>query len=325
MQRLVFVVLLLLSVGLCVAKGPYKVSGNKVIDGDGKPHKFMGVDRCTLEWSPTGERISLADFKLMASWGSNIVRIALNQDYLLKGANNYSQSYNATVYNAVQLAHQAGLDVILDLHWSDKGDLRSTAPGQQRMADQNSVEFWKQMAELYKGDAGAVFELYNEPHDVSWDVWLNGGASGEGWQATGFQQLYDAVRSTGADNVVIIGGLNWGYDLSGVAQHKVKGYNIVYNTHPYNYGGKQPENWEAGFGYLTATDPVIATEFGDGDCSPQYYTSFVDYAKQKGIMWTAWAWYPGGCAFPALINDWNGTPSVSGQIVKAALLAESNL
>ena len=30
------------------------------------------------------------------------------------------------------------------------------------------------------------------------------------------QQLYDTVRATGAQNLVIIGGLNWAYDLSGV-------------------------------------------------------------------------------------------------------------
>jgi hypothetical protein len=35
--------------------------------------------------------------------------------------------------------------------------------------------------------------------------------------------------------------------------------------------------------------------------------------------WTAWAWYPGGCAFPALIDDWSGTPSATGTIVRAAL------
>jgi len=307
---------------LVQGKGPYKVVGNKVLDADGKQHKFMGVDRPSLEWGPSGDRFSLSDFQLMASWGSNTVRIPLNQDYWLQGSRNYSANYNATVRNVVTWAHQAGLDVILDLHWSDKGNLANSVPDQQRMADKNSVTFWQQVAALYKNDPGVLYELYNEPHDVSWSVWLNGGDSGDGFTVAGMQQLYDAVRGAGATNPVIVGGLNWAYDLSGVPSNRVKGDNIIYNTHPYDYGGKQPSNWDSGFGFLTATDPVIATEFGDSDCSPGYYQSFLAYAQAKGVMWTAWAWYPGGCSFPAIINDWSGTPSVSGALVKAALLSQ---
>jgi len=321
LKLIILVSFLLISViNLVHSKGPYKVSGNKVIDSSGKPYYFYGVDRCSLEWSSVGDHISLNDFKLMNTWGSNVVRIPLNQDFWLQGANNYSANYVSTISQAVNWAHQANMDVILDLHWSDKGDLSNKAPGQQRMADSNSINFWKEVATAYKSDPNVVFELYNEPHDVSWQVWLNGGDSGDGFQAAGMQQLYDAVRSTGAENLVIVGGLNWGYDLSGVANYPVKGYGIIYNTHPYNYGGKQPSDWNSGFGYLTPTYPVIATDFGDGDCSPGYYQDFLAYASRMSIMFTALAWYPGGCTFPALINDWNGTPSVSGALVRAAIL-----
>jgi len=310
--------LLLVGAVLIEAAGPYKVVGNKVLDSAGKQRRFLGVDRPSLEWSVFGERISQSDFYNMASWGANTVRIALNQDYWLVGATNYSGSYNATVLQAVQFAKYAGLTVILDLHWSDKGDLKTNKPDQQIMADTNSITFWKQVADVYKNDPEVLFELYNEPHDISWDVWLSGGYAG-GFQVAGYQQLYDAVRSTGAQNVVIVGGLNWAYDLSGVASHQVQGVNIMYATHPYDFPGKQPSDWNAGFGYLAATYPVIATEFGSGDCSPTYVQNFVDYAQRLNIHWTAWAWYPGGCTFPALITDWNGTPSVPGEVIKKAL------
>src|SRR5262249_17433713 len=156
--------------------------------------------------------------------------------------------------------------VILDLHWSDRGDLGNQGPGQQRMADQNSITFWAQVAAKYKGDGRVIFELYNEPHDVSWDVWLGGGPSGDGFTAAGMQALHDAVRGAGAENVVIVGGLGWAYDLSGVPSHRVQGHNIVYATHPYDKPGKQPSDWDKGFGFLTSTDPVIITEFGTMNC-----------------------------------------------------------
>jgi hypothetical protein len=41
------------------------------------------------------------------------------------------------------------------------------------------------------------------------------------------------------------------------------------------------------------------------------------------MSWTAWAWYATGspgCSFPSLIVDWSATPTVQGDVVKAALL-----
>jgi hypothetical protein len=35
-----------------------------------------------------------------------------------------------------------GMAVIIDLHWSDAGNLANTSPGQQCMADENSLTYW---------------------------------------------------------------------------------------------------------------------------------------------------------------------------------------
>jgi hypothetical protein len=134
------------------------------------------------------------------------------------------------------------------------------------------------------------------------------------------QALYDAVRAVGANNLVIIGGLRWAYDLSGVPGHRIQGYNIAYASHVYDYPDKQPSAWQSDWGFLTATDPVIVTEFGSSNsCSGSFAGSLIDYAAARGLSWSAWAWYPGGCNFPSLIQDWAGTPTAAGQIVKAAL------
>jgi endoglucanase len=138
--------------------------GNKVLDGEGKPHLFHGIARPTLEWSATGENISKGDFQLMASWHANVVRIGLNQAFWLRPL--YAKAYKQTVLQAVEWAKQAGLDVILDLHWSDRGDAKVN-PGQQAMPDQSSLAFWKEVAELFKDDHRVLFELYNEPKNVT--------------------------------------------------------------------------------------------------------------------------------------------------------------
>jgi endoglucanase len=314
-----------------VAAGGYYVNGNTVCTSAGVAHLFHGVDRPSLEWSKAGVHLSAADFGLMGAWKANVVRIALNQDFWLPGSTYSDPTYPARVDTAIAWAESAGLDVILDLHWSDTGVLGSCDPSgncQQRMADANSKTFWSDVAGRYKNDGRVLFELYNEPHDVTWGVWKNGGSSGQGWAVAGMQQLYKAVRDTGANNLVVIGGLNYAFDLSGVPANRIDGYNIVYATHPYNTSGRSPSTWDLAWGNLTATDPVIVTEFGDsssvvGDggmvCASQYSQELITYADSHNAGWTAWAWYPGGCGFPSVVLDWLGTPNAPGAIVKAAL------
>lgn len=324
------------------AANRYYTNGGSVCTADGTVHVFHGVDRPSLEWRSDGVNLSSADFVAMAAWGANVVRIALNQDFWLSGAALYQPSYARTVDDAVTWAEAAGLDVILDLHWSDAGDLTVTStdhamPGysnQQTMADLNSIEFWREVADRYKGDGHVLFELYNEPHGIGWDVWLNGGRAG-GFVVAGMQQLYDAVRGAGANNVVIAGGLSYAYDLSGVGSraYHIIGFNIMYATHPYLTSGDVATGWEDSFGHLQTDDdaPVIATEFGDGrtpQCTEDWDREVIAFIDKHRASWTAWAWYPGvstqdpeGCLFPALIKDWVATPTVQGRVVRAALEA----
>ncbi len=326
------------------APNGYYVNGATVCTADDQPHLFHGVDRPSFEFESGGDHVSADDFVAMADWNANVVRIALNQDFWLSGAALYDPGYESTIKQAVLWAEGAGLDVILDLHWSDRGDLDASALGnqgkqdttgssnQQQMADANSVMFWTQVATDFKGDGRVLFELYNEPNGISWSIWLNGGEA-TGFLVAGMQQLYDAVRAAGADNVVIAGGLEWAFDLSQVYNNMIAGYNIMYATHPYK-GNSQPSSWENSFGYLATQNiaPVIATEFGDPTtkivngtpvdaCTGDWDTALIAFADSHQMSWTAWAWYPGGCAFPSLISDWNDTPTVQGTAVHDALMA----
>src|SRR5205823_4322755 len=103
--------------------GGYYVNGNTICTADGRPHLFHGLDRPSLEWTANGEKFSAADFALMASWKANVVRIALNQDFWLSESPNFNPRYASIVDNAISWADGLGMDVILDLHWSDTGVL----------------------------------------------------------------------------------------------------------------------------------------------------------------------------------------------------------
>ena len=83
-------------------------------------------------------------------------------------------------------AASRGAYVAIDLH-------RFGAP------TDDSVDFWKEAAARYKNHPAVLFDLFNEPHDISWEVWRNGGTVEDKKQRTayespGMQRLVDAVR-----------------------------------------------------------------------------------------------------------------------------------
>src|SRR5690606_11791424 len=95
-----------------------------------------------------------------------------------------------------------------------------------RGPDQDAVEFWKSAAVRYKNHPTVLFGIFNEVFGTTWEVWQRGGLIeyhdqklGETirYQSVGMQALVDAIRATGARNIVVVGGLEWAYDLTGVA------------------------------------------------------------------------------------------------------------
>ena len=49
------------------------------------------------------------------------------------------------------------------------------------MPDSGTTKFWTDAnfgaARLYANDAAVLFDSFNEPHDVTWSQWKNGGCS----------------------------------------------------------------------------------------------------------------------------------------------------
>lgn len=306
--------------GHTIAPGGYYTEGNRFFDSAGNVHVFKGIARPSFEFDPAGIGITREDMQRMAAKGANVVRFALSEGYWLSTHPEFNPQYQAYVDRAIQWTLQAGMDVIIDLHWSG-----SPTAAQQMMADRQSITFWQQAAQKYKNDGRVIFELYNEPHDVSAGVWRNGDG-----QFAGMQEMYDAIRAAGANNLVLAGGLDFAYRLDQVLpDQQLTGINIGYVTHPYKF--KTPA-LPQGYAAATATFPVIATEFGDADvggigpndCDSATYASSIADFTARGVSWTAWAWTvdPKRCSFPSLIDKYDGTPTPPGQVVFDAMAAD---
>ncbi|MCU1459996.1 MAG: Endoglucanase precursor [Acidimicrobiales bacterium] len=308
------------------ASSGFTTSGNTILDGNGKGFIPRGVNRNGLELTPTGYGMSFWDFGWMYNWGASSVRLQLTEVFWLSGSCHFDPAYAGRVDTAVKQITSLGMMAVLDLHTSMGAATPcdvTTPVNDYRMADGQSVNFWQQVAARYKSNPLVAFDLYNEPRDITPNVWRNGGMV-NGWKAVGMQTLYNAVRSTGATNLTFVSGTNWGHDLSSVLWQPIDGYGIVYSSHQYNdYAcGPIAADTDKVVTPVAAKYPVSLNEFGTQCDSPDYNANVIAYAESHGIGWMAFAWNDNGPKAWSLLTAFDThAPSPAGLPVRDALWA----
>ncbi len=180
---------------------------------------------CAQGWGFFDGPSDSASIAAIASWKANAVRVPLNETCWL-AINGVKPAYAGANYaraigDFVDRLNRAGLVVILELHWSAADT--AIALGQAPMPNRDhTLEFWRQVAAAYGSNNRVIFDLYNEPFPDSnrdtpeaWRCWRDGGTcGGMSFQAAGMQELVDTIRSTGATNVLMVGGVQYAATLS---------------------------------------------------------------------------------------------------------------
>jgi endoglucanase len=319
-----------------------RIEGTHFVDGRGETVFLKGASRNSLEYSCEGDRhFAVSDFQAMRSWGMNVVRIPLTLAFWLN-LDGTCPEYQQMVARAVANAEAAGMFVILDLHsvtpFPQDNEIRphDSAYPIYPMPPDTALLFWRQVAAAYANDERVLFELYNEPHDVSWNTWRDGGTvtlpNGTRYHTPGMQAFASIVNAAAPQRIIIVGGLDWSYDLSGVLRgYAISGHNIVYNTHPYLLRGPQPDipsdqppgmirlptDWYHAFGGVAERYPVITTEFGQDDGGSWYNEEVMRYFTELQTGYVAWAWHPGNHHWGALLANYDGAPSPYGAPIRA--------
>jgi hypothetical protein len=323
------------------------VRGNHLVNAAGETIRLLGVDRSGAEYECVGGGavfdgpVSNTAIKAMVAWHVNAVRLPLNEDCWL-GINGTAKSVSGAAYvHAVKqyvLRMQSfGIVVILDLHWAAPGSY--VANSQWPMADaDHAPAFWKSVAATFKGNHGVVFDLFNEPYIASWPCWLSGCSTSYDDNGTtvryataGMQSLVNAVRSTGATQPLMLGGLQWSSDESGWLKYEPKDPDgqLVVSFHTYNFSGcNNIACWDATIKPLAATVPVVTGELGENGCTDTYIDTYMPWADLHGVSYLGWTWDSTGppsnwsCSNgPALITNYKGYPTAFGIGLKHHLAA----
>lgn len=286
--------------GSAPIEGPLRVVGNQILDRNGSRVILDGFDLYGLQSSAHPPGSLFRQIEEAKAWGANVIRVSLGEQLWLKTSCYYEPDYALVVSQVVKWVTELGMVALLDLHFNSVTPC--TPPGQQMMADYpGSVNFWSQVASKFKGNPLVAFGLYNEPHGISNKVWLDGGILLHApipYRAAGMQQLYDAVRATGAQNLVMASGLGWARSFP---NPKLSGYNIVYSVHAYTCPQVPPPECDTPNPYQAPpilnqwvgpaqSVPVMVTEFGFPDPnSGTYNASVAQFAAAHGWGWIAFA------------------------------------
>lgn len=326
------VVLLVIAPARAAATGLH-VEGNRLVDNSQTVH-LHGVNRSGTEYMCSGFSADSFDgpsdqasIDAIKAWNANAVRVPLNEGCWL-GLNGIPQNMTAAKYQQqitdyVGRLAASGLYVVLELHWSAPGLEQST--GQRQMADMDhSPAFWSGVASTFKSNPRVLFDLYNEPHDISWGCLRDGGTcAGVNFQVAGMQTLLNAVRATGATNVVLISGNGWSGDVSRWLEFKPTDplNNIAASWHQYNFSGcTTAACWQSDLVPVLAQVPLVAAEIGENDCGHSFVDAILPWLDDHGASYLAWAWNTYDCGFPSLIVSYDGTPSTYGVGVRAHYL-----
>jgi hypothetical protein len=140
------------------------------------------------------------------------------------------------------------------------------------------------------------------------------------------ERTTDVIREADALTPVMVGGLQFAYDLAFVTERPVRRDNVVYVTHPYPNANWRID-WDEAFGDIAARYPVFATELGYDDDGYRidefqgagaYPETLMAYLDERGIGWTAWSFsgFP-----PALLADDDYTPTEAGEFFRGPMLA----
>ena len=332
------------------------VSGSHLVNAAGQRVVLHGVDRSGGEYMCVEGRgiwqgpMNQAAVTAMKAWDINAVRVPLNeacwngQSYVerqYRGAR-----YRRAVESYVRLLNRNGIVAILDLHWSN-GRFSPKPTGvppvctvsaaicQKPMPDaRQSVPFWASVARAFKGNNAVIFDLFNEPYPnyvdgatwgEAWHCWRYGGTcTGIDYRVAGMQTLIRTVRSTGATNVIMVGGISSANDLDGWLTHEPSDpdHNLAASWHSYSFSSCVTlACWVKDVSPVIARVPVIAGEIGENDCADTYIEPLMAWLDLSGTSYLAWTWNANShCAGgPSLISSFSGTPTAYGQGYRAPL------
>lgn len=252
--------------------GQLRIEGNKMVGKDGKPVQLRGMSFFWSQWLD-GSKFYHSETVhwLTEDWRCTIVRAAMAVEH--GGYLTSPDLQKQRVETIVDAAIEAGIYVIIDYH-SHKAHENQEA----------AVTFFGEMAKKYGDYPNVIYEIYNEPEQVSWSAVVKPYS----------EAVIAAIREHDPDNIIVCGTPFWCQNVDEAANDPVEGDNIAYSLHFYAASHKQGIRNKAKSA-LEKGVAVFVTEYGtaehtgDGFLDEQETKIWWKFMDDNHISWCNWS------------------------------------
>lgn len=266
------------------AVAPISVQGHQVQFG-GQVGSIAGM---SLFWSTGDEGAPFYTREtvkaLKDEWGAKLVRAAMGVDSDWGSPDDPMAGYTSSEENrilntlmvteVVNAAIENGMYVIIDWH---------THHGEQHTAA--AIEFFTQMATKYGEYDNVIYEIYNEPLQVSWSDTIKPYA----------EPVIQAIRAVDPDNLIIVGTPAWSQDVDAASFDPINGFNnIAYTLHFYagthtGFLRDKATTAMANGIALFATEWGTVNADGDGGVAHAEVDVWMQFLKDNNISHANWS------------------------------------
>jgi endoglucanase len=240
----------------------------------------------------------------------NVFRLPFRWERLQRTLNaSFDAAEQGRIDQFVNYATGRGAYVVLDPHNFGRYSNQIIGAG---VANSAFADFWRRLADLYRGNSRVIFGLMNEPHDLNSSLT----ADINQWLAAANAAI-QAIRGTGASNLIMVPGSNWtgahSWVSSGNAQIMLgvndPANNYAYEVHQYldsDYSGTHTTcvSTTVGSTALAAITNWLGQngrraflgEFG-GSTNQTCLAAIGDllgYIDQHTDVWMGWAYWAAG-------------------------------
>lgn len=256
--------------GFVGAHGALRVQKNRIVDRNGRPVQLRGMSLFWSQW--TDFYVPKNVDVLVDDWKATVVRAALG----VENDGGYLQAREANlakVRAVVDRAIARGIYVIIDWH-----DHHAQSHAAQATA------FFEDMARTYGKQPHVIFEIYNEPVDVSWSV-----------VKSYAEPMIRAIRRAGSENLIIVGTPTWSQDVDAAASDPITSDpNVAYTLHFYASTHKQSLRDKAKVALdrgiaLFVTEWGTCSADGNGSVNEGETQTWLRFLQDNSISWANWA------------------------------------
>lgn len=287
--------------------GHLSVKNGKMVNASGETVQLKGMSLFWSQWQPQFYNHETVQ-NLVEGWDIQLIRAAMAVE--LEGYLENPEREKNKVKEVIEAAIDLGIYVIIDWHDHHAEDHLSQAK-----------HFFSEIAREYGQHPNIIYELYNEPLDVSWSKVLK----------PYHEEVIASIRQHDPDNIIVLGTPTWSQRVDLAAEDPVEGNNLAYTLHFYAGTHRQELRDKAEIA-MNKGLALFVTEFGttdangDGPVYKEETAKWMEFMDLHKLSWANWsiadkdessaAVIPG--TSPSQLND-EKKISASGKLVRSFL------